>query len=161
MKIETMAVMIFGLLGMGVAAPGGLAQATNLSSVTAARPQGVVVVPERPTAPDVTSVAGVRPDRVERPAMSPEILTRIERFKRDARAYLDRQEALKKKLLGANDTDRARIRAEIEDLRRKWLDESKRFRIDTKARAPELMRKLPGHREVIGSQGDNSGGRDR
>jgi hypothetical protein len=157
---------ILGLLVL-VATPATRAQATNVMTDTsvpltgATTVKGQVVVPDRPTAPDVASVTALRPDRVERPALSPAVQTRIERFKVEARAYLQRQEALKKKLVGANDADRAAIRAQIEELRHKWLEDSKRFRTDTKARAPELIRKLPGYKEVIGSPGSGEGDRDR
>ena len=75
----------------------------------------------------------------------------IEKFKKDSRVYLDKQEALKKQLEGANDKERAALRDKIKQLREQWLDEAREFRKDLRQRQQELIDKLPDYREVIES----------
>jgi hypothetical protein len=114
---------------------------------------GRVIVPERPTAVDanVTSFGPSRPLRPERPALPPEVSQRIDRFKLDARAYMEQQEALKKSLVGANEQERQAIRLQIHALREKWLEQVREMRKEYKDRLPELRQKLAGHSEVLDS----------
>jgi hypothetical protein len=111
---------------------------------------GRVVVPERPTAIDAPTVVA-RPTLAERPDLTPEVKARIEAFRRDARAYLERQEALRKELLGSNDELRARIREQLEDDRQQWLERSRQIREEFRDRREELLRKMPERQEIIDS----------
>lgn len=146
-------VVAVGLLGALVLATSAFAQSSNTSIVQPATRDryGQVVVPEKPTVADVQAVDNVlRPDRLERPELPAEVLTRIEIFKLKARAFLEKQQELKKQLQGANDTERARIRLRLEQLRQEWLSDAKELRTEAKDRRGELLKKLPTHRELLG-----------
>jgi hypothetical protein len=123
---------------------------TNVSSSDPTR-KGTTVVPEKLTATDVSATSNLRPTVAQRPKLPQEVLDRIEKFKREARIYLDKQEALKKQLDGANDKERAALRDKIKQLREQWLDEAREFRKDLRQRQQELIDKLPDYREVIES----------
>lgn len=129
----------------------GVAQTNPVT--TAAEPvrEGNVVVPERPTATDanVGLPSSPRPPRTERPNLPPEVVTRLERFKTEAREYLAEQEALKKQLRGANDQDRAAIREKLKLLREQWLEQARELRKDYKERQQELAEKLTEYRELL------------
>src|SRR5262249_6323135 len=100
---------------------------------------------------DSSPAANLRPTRPERSKLPPAVLERIEKFKKDARLYLENQEALKKQLEGANDEDRAALRDRIKQLRDEWLEQAREFRKEMRQRQQELMDKLPDYREVIES----------
>lgn len=145
----------------------GSAQAqTNVASTQPVR-DGKVVVPDHPTANDanVTPASNIRPARPERPNLPPEVQARIERFKQDARAYLARQEALKKQLQGANDQDRPAIREQLKELREQWLERAREMRKEYKERQAELADKLTDYRELLDSTRSpalqDAGGRKR
>jgi hypothetical protein len=136
------------------------------NTTTQPKREGNVVVPEKPTVTDAnTTAANLRPARPERPPLPPEVSARVERFKQDARAYLDKQDALKKKLEGANDRDRAAIREQLKDLRRQWLERAKEMRKEYKERQAELADKLTEYRELLDNIRttalQDSGGRPR
>lgn len=124
---------------------------TNVSSTSDPDREGLTVVPEKLTATDVSTVSNLRPDRPERKDLPPEVKERIEHFKIDARAYLEKREALKKQLEGANDKERALIRRQIEELRRQWLQRARELRKEFRERLPELRDKLPDYHEVLDS----------
>jgi hypothetical protein len=112
---------------------------------------GKVVVPERLTADGTgpTLTANQRPKRAERPNLPPEVLTRLERFKVDARAFLAEQQALKKQLEGANDQDRAAVQDRLRALREQWRERALELRKEYKERQKELADKLPEYRELL------------
>ena len=126
---------------------------TAVAQTTASEPirSGTVIVPERPTAVDanVSSAVTARPDRPERPALPPEVLARVDRFKLDARAYLAQQDALKKQLQGASDQERAVVREKLRALREQWLEQARELRQEYKERSAELESKLRDHRELF------------
>ena len=130
---------------------GVFAQTNPTDNATQPVRVGQVVVPERPTATDAATTSNLRPALTERPKLPPEVLDRIERFKLDSRKYIEQQEALKKRLLGADDKERAIIRARIQDLREQWLERARELRAEYRDRQQELIEKLPGHREVLES----------
>lgn len=141
---------------------------TNVNTATQIKRDGQVIVPERPTATDSANAttATLRPSRPERPNLPPEVQARVERLKQEARAYLARQEALKKQLQGANDKDRAAIRAQIRELQQQWSEQAKALRKEFKERQAELADKLPAYRELLDnarstSVQDSAGGRSR
>lgn len=112
---------------------------------------GNVLAPDRPTAVDanVSATTAVRPNRPERPALSPEVQNRLERFKLDARAYLAQQEALKKRMYGANEQERAELRQQLRLLREAWLERAREMRQEYRDEKQRLERRLPGHRELF------------
>jgi hypothetical protein len=126
------------------------AQTSTVANVTRV---GTVVSPDAPSSDSITVVA--RPKVPERQELSPEVQEKILRFKRDAQAYLDREQALEKQLHGANDQERARVRAEMKALREQWLERSRRSREELRERAREIKEKLADHREVIDSAQDS------
>src|SRR5438132_253771 len=119
-------VVAFGLwLGLAIAS----AQ-TNITPAAGTR-VGKIVVPDAPANSDaITTVT--RPTVTERPSLPPEVLERIQKFRKNAQAYLDKEQAIKKQLQGANDQDRARIRAELRLLREKLLQQQRELREEFK-----------------------------
>jgi hypothetical protein len=149
--------LVVPVLWLGVA---GIEAQTN--PVTAVQPtlSGQVVVPERLTAVDanVGSTANLRPARSERSKLPPEVLARIDRFTVDARAYLAQQEALKKRLQGANEEQRAAIRQQIEALRDRWLEINREMRRELKDRLQELSKagKLDAYGKLLDTMRENA-----
>jgi len=134
-------------LGLGL---GGASAQTNLSAISPKR-DGEVIRPEQLTVTDVSTTSSLRPDRPERKPLPPAVLERVQDFKRDARKYLEQREALRKQLEGANERERALIRRQLEDERRRWLARAREMRREFKERQAELMDKMPDYREVIDS----------
>ena len=124
---------------------------TNVSAASQPVRSGTEVVPEKLTTTDASTTSNLRPTRPERPKLPPEVLERIEKFKKEARTYLDKQEALKKQMDGANDKERAALRDRIKQLREEWLEKAREFRKELRERQLELIDKLPDYREVIDS----------
>jgi hypothetical protein len=138
--------------GMGMSLAAGMAVAqTNVDAATQVKRDGQVILPERPTATDAANAttATLRPSRPERPNLPPEVQARVERLKQEARAYLARQQLLKKQLQGASDKDRAAIRAQIRELQQEWSEQAKALRKEFKERQAELADKLPAYRELL------------
>ena len=129
------------------AACGTLAQ-TSPGTAPAVNDQGgrVVVPSTIPTEPAITD--NVRP-LAERRTLPPEVRLRLERFKADAQAYLNRQEALRRAWQGASADERARIRLQLEGLRADWLKRAKEMRKDFGDRREELLRQMPSHQELL------------
>lgn len=142
------------LLGLGAAG----AQTDPVNTTSQPKREGQVVVPERLTANDanVTATANVRPTRPERPGLPNAVLTPVERFKAEARAYLAREQELKKNLEGANDKDRALIRERIKALREQWAERARELRKEFKERRDELSAKMPDRQELFNSIRDNA-----
>lgn len=135
-----------------LSAVGVLAQ-TNVDSATQPKRDGKVLVPDKPTSTDSanTTTANLRPTRVERPPLSPEIQARIANFKEAARIYLEKEQALQKQIKGANDKERAALREQLKDLREQWLERSKEMRKEYKERQAELADKMSEYRELLDS----------
>ena len=129
------------------------AQTNPVDAASQPKRDGKVIVPERPTANDTananTTAANLRPSRPERPNLPPEVQALVEKFKRDARAYRDREDALKKQLDGASDKERAVIREQLRELRAQWLERTKEMRKEYKDRQAELADKLTGHTRLL------------
>lgn len=125
--------------------------AAQTNPATAATRSGKVIVPDRPTAVDanVSSPVLSRPDRPERPGPSPEVRSRLERFKLDARAYLNQQETLKKRMYGANEQERSVLRQQLRELRETWLERARELRQEYRDEKVRLERRLPGHKELF------------
>lgn len=106
-----------------------------------------VVDPDRSPTVDAWVWANVR--RPPGRNLSPEARQRIEGFRNAARTYLQQQEALRRRLQGATDDDRARIRAQLETLHHQWVERAREFRKEFKDRQAELIPKLEGHRSLL------------
>jgi len=156
MRLTKLAWLSAGLtLLAALGASGQTNPATSSATITRS---GQVVSPERPTAIDANALAttSVRPATATRPALSPEVQARIDRFKLDARAYLAEQQALKKKLLGANDQERQIIRDRLRVLRQQWLEQASEMRREFKDRVIELQDKLPAYKDLLDSAKENA-----
>lgn len=140
-------------LGAGafLAVGGAVAQTNPTANTAQPLRDGQVVVAERLTTDDsgVAATVNLRPKRAERPNLPPEVTSRLERFKVDARTYLARQQALKKQLEGANDQDRAALQERLQALRDQWREQSEERRKEYKERQQELSDKLPEYRELL------------
>lgn len=141
---------VIGLLAWSAASL-ALAQTNPVDAVTQPKRDGKVLVPERPTATDDANITAttLRPPRLERGSLPPEVQDRLDRFKADARAYLARQQALKKKLEGANDKERAAIREQLKEIQQQWVERAKEMRKEYKDRQAELADKLKDYRELL------------
>ena len=151
---------IVAILGVGLAS--AMAQ-TNITPTPGTR-VGKVIVPDAPANSDaITTVT--RPSVTERPSLPPEVVERIRKFRKDAQAYLDKEQALKKKLQGSNDQERARIREELRLLREKLLEQQRQLREEFRDRIADLRAKLQDRGELFDSLRDAAagarGGRDR
>ena len=146
---------------------GGLSQTNPVNNASQPKRDGKVLSPEKPTATDSANAttANLRPARPERPAPSAELQSRIDRFKQDAKAYLEKQQALEKQIKGANDKERAAIREQLKELREQWAERAKEMRKEYKERQAELAEKLTEYRELLdnvrSSALTESGGRPR
>jgi uncharacterized protein YukE len=149
--MKLMSYLAVTVAGAFLAVTAAEAQTNPTTAVTAPVREGQVVVPERPTLTDggANPTADLRPNRPERPNLPPQVLSRIERFKLDARAYLAQQQALKKRLEGANDQDRAVLQERLGKLRDEWKERAVEMRKEYKDRQRELADKLPEYRELL------------
>jgi septal ring factor EnvC (AmiA/AmiB activator) len=147
-------------LAIGMAS--ALAQ-TNITPAAGTR-VGKIVVPDAPANSDAITTV-IRPSVTERPTLPPEVLERIQRFRKDAQAYLDKEQAIKKKLQGANDQERAKLREELGLMRQKLLEQQRQLREEFRDRLSELRSKLQDRSELFDSLRDAAasarGGRDR
>jgi len=145
-------------VGVALLAVHAVAQTNPVDSASEPVRDGQVIVPERPTATDSTSptVSILRPPRLERQKLPEAVLTPVERFKLEARAYIESEQALKRKLEGANDKDRAAIRERIKTLREQWSERSRELRKEFKERRDELADKMPDRQELFNSIRDNA-----
>ena len=135
--------------GLGLATLAATAQ-TNVTSTQPVR-EGQAVSPDKLTVTDASTDSNLRPTRAERQQYPPEVQARLEKFKQQARDYLNKEQELKKQLEGANDKDRAAIRERMKQAREDWLERSREFRKEFRERQQELLEKLPDYREVLDS----------
>jgi hypothetical protein len=99
-----------------------------------------------PTSPQLA-----RPERPERPDLPPTVAAQVERFRDYSRLYLIRQQNLKKRMMGANDRERAALRRQLAEARNEFNDLLRQRRHELRDRAASLREKLPNHKEVIDS----------
>lgn len=139
------------LLGLFLMAMDGLGQSNAVITPDTREPIAEVVVSDQIAPADSVNLSSTlqRPVRPERYRLSPEVLERIAKFRREAQRYIEQQEILKRQLLGATDQDRARIREQLHTVRQQWLERARELRQEFKDRQQELMETLPGHREVL------------
>jgi len=137
-------------VGAWLIAATALAQTNVTPSVQPLR-EGQAVSPDKLTVNDVSTESNLRPQRTERQKYPPEVLARLEKFKQQARDYLNQEQVLKKELEGANDKERAAVREKMKQAREEWLERSREFRKEFRERQQELLDKLPDYREVLDS----------
>jgi cell division septum initiation protein DivIVA len=82
------------------------------------------------------------------------VRAQLQRFQQEARKYLEQQEALRKRLQGATEEERVRVRQQLQNLREQWLERARELRKQFRDRQSELIEKLPSHREVLESVRD-------
>jgi len=138
------------LLCLWIGLAQGFAQTNPTPTLNDTRSGKVVAAPDPPLASDSLTPV-VRPKIQERPDLTPEVQDRLQRFRREAKAYLDKEQELKKRLQGANDQERARLRAQLEELRQKNLERVRELREELRTRGDELRDKLRDHADVINS----------
>src|SRR6185295_1741948 len=90
-----------------------------------------------------------RPDRPERPALSQDIKDRLQRFEQLREEYLREQRDLKRRLQGATDEDREKIRQLLQERREAWLEKLRTLREEARERLADLKAALPQHQEVL------------
>jgi len=161
MKTEQRRTIIVAVvLWLGLA--GALAQ-TNITPSAGTR-TGKILVPDAPANSDAITTV-VRPTVTERPSLPPEVVARIQKFRKDAQAYLDKEQAIKKRVQGANDQDRAKLREELRVMRQKLLEQQRQLREEFRDRLDELRTKFPDRRELFDSLKEAAsaanGGRNR
>ena len=136
-------------LGLWLLLPSVSAQGI-LGSTNIADRVGRIILPDRiPFDTSPTPTLGIRPPRPERPDLSLDITARLLRFEKLRKVYLDQQEALLRKLRGASEADRGRIRGQVQALRDQWLEMARSFREEARARIRELQEnELPKYRDA-------------
>ena len=154
--MKSLKYLALAAMGIWLAASVALAQTNTTSSQP--KVEGQVVLPERLTTGDsvVSATANTRPARPERGNLPAPVVSPIERFKQEARAYLAREEELKKKMEGANDKDRAAIRDRIKVLREQWAERARELRKEFKERRDELSTRMPDRQELFNSINGNT-----
>ena len=75
-----------------------------------------------------------------RSALSPEVKERLRKFEREREAYLQKQRELEKRLKGATEQERERIRELIKDRRIAWEEQHKQLQADLRDRLRDLKR---------------------
>ena len=135
-------------LGLGLLAPSASAQVAPGLTNIADRVGKVILPGQGPLDSSPTTVVS-RPPRLERPDLPQEIKVRIAQFAKSRETYLAREQELKRKLQGATDDDRARIRAQLQALRDEWLERARALREDPRARLQELQDELPRYRDAL------------
>ena len=136
-------------LGMSLAAWTGLGQ-TLTNTAPKIVPERTGRVLQAPASETVTpSPLTARPDRPERPALSQDIKDRLQRFEQLREEYLREQRDLKRRLQGATDEDRERIRQLIQERREAWLEKLRTLREEARERLADLKAALPQHQEVL------------
>jgi hypothetical protein len=128
------------------------AQTSDTNAVTPGNSvrDGQVVLPGSDSLSGVTSPTGNdRPERPERSILPQDVRVRLQEFEKLRENYLARQQELLRKLRGASDADRARIRETLREQREAWQEQARRFREDAQRRLEELKIELPRHREIL------------
>ena len=148
--------IVAGMLGL---AGTGFAQTTtNTAPRIVPERTGTVLQPPTPSGADVSPVAN-RPERPERPVLSQDIRDRMQRFEKLREAYLAEQRELKRRLDGAVDEDREKIRQLIQERRDAWLDKLRILSEEARERLAELRKDLSQHQEVLDAARESA--RDR
>ena len=141
------------LIGSGICL--GQTTGTNAEPKRTSVSDGQVLLPDSGTWSGSTdaSITG-RPERPEAALLPQEVRQRLAEFEKLREQFLSRQRELVRKLQGASDEDREKIRETLRAQREAWLEQAKRFRDDARQRLQELRAQLPGHREALDAATD-------
>ena len=139
-------------LGLWLLLPSVSAQGI-LGSTNIADRVGRIILPDRiPFDTSPTPTLGIRPPRPERPDLSLDIRQRLLRFEKLREVYLSRQEDLLRKLHGATDADRGRIRGQLQALRDEWMERARAFREEARDRMKDVLGlELSGRSKILDS----------
>src|SRR6267143_3345399 len=141
------------VLGVGLVTWTGFAQTTtNTAPKIVPERTGRVLQPPTPGRVDVSPPLAARPDRPER-ALPQDIKDRLQRFERLREAYRAEQRELRRRLQGATEEDRDKIRQLIQERRDAWLE---KLRILREERLADLKAALPQHQEVLDAARESS-----
>jgi len=101
----------------------------------------VISTPEVKENISPTSTDSTRPSNLAaRSALSPEVKERLRKFEREREAYLQKQRELEKRLKGATEQERERIRELIKDRRAVWEEQHRQSQAELKDRMREISR---------------------
>jgi hypothetical protein len=150
----TWAVLLAGCL-IGTAAR---SQTTNTDSVPDSSADRSGRVLQTPGVTEVNSAAPsvARPERPEQQLLPLDLRQRVANFEAVRETYLAEQRELLRKLQGATEEDREKIRELIKSRREVWLEQARRFREEAKERMAELKNALPSHKEALEAARDNA-----
>jgi flagellar motility protein MotE (MotC chaperone) len=84
-----------------------------------------------------------------RTALSTEVKDRLRTFERAREAYLQKQRELERRLKGATDAERERIREQLKDRRAAWLEQHKQFQAELRERLRDIKREIPSLRSAL------------
>ncbi len=141
----------------------GFVEAVTLAQTTTNPP--IVIDPSRLSRvlqpPSITTDGNLasptttaRPERVEQQRLPQDVRDRLQQFEKVREAYLAEQRELQRRLRGATDADRERIRELIRERRAAWLEQFRTFRQEARERLTELRDTLPSHREALDAARD-------
>jgi len=137
-------------IGLGLVAWTGFAQTTtNTAPKIVPERVGRVLQPPAPAGTAPTSPLADRPVRSERQPLPQDIKDRLQRFEQLREAYLAEQKELLRRLRGATDEDRDRIRQLIQERREAWLEKLRTLREEARERLADLKQTLSQHQEVL------------
>jgi hypothetical protein len=129
---------------------------TNPAPAATAERDGRVLPSGTFRAPESMAPTAARPERPEQQRLPQDLRDRLASFEKVREAYLTEQRELLRKLRGATDEDRDRIRELIKSRREAWLEQARRFREEAKERMAELRDALPSHKEALEAARDNA-----
>jgi hypothetical protein len=142
--------MLAGVLAAGylmVALPPARGQTNPPAETTVDRSGTLLLSPTRDSSLGLTT--GASPELWDKTDLPLTIRERLRQFEQQREAYLKEQRDLMRKLQGASDEDRERIRELIRERRLAWLEQARAFREQARERMQELRGELPRHAEVL------------
>ena len=139
-------------LGLWLLIPSVSAQVI-VGSTNIADRVGRIIFPDRILRDTPSGLAfGLRPPRPERPDLPLDIRQRLLRFEILRDTYLARQQDLLRKLRGATNSDRDKIRAQLRALRDEWLERARAFREEARDRMKDVLGlELSGRSKILDS----------
>ena len=91
-----------------------------------------------PTTLDPATLTQIRPTRGELQGVSAEVKSQLQRFDTARDSYLKRQKELTDQLRLSSVNERKQVRAQMEELRKQWIEASFQLRKEAQARIPDL-----------------------
>jgi hypothetical protein len=130
---------------------------TNTTPVAGSDRNGRVLRPANVLDPAVTGPTAVRPERPEQQRLPLDLRERVASFEKVREAYLAEQRELLRRLRGASEEDRDRIRELIKSRRDAWLEQARQFRQEARERLAELRSgALQSHKEALDAARDSA-----